>query len=161
VKRFGGWQTLIIAFIFSFGTASIGSFLTDLGPWYYALKQPSWKPPDPAFGVIWSVIFFLLVFSGSLAWTAAPTKARKRFVLGLFVVNALVNMAWSALYFGLHRPDWAMVEWIALWLSVFSLVWFLWRESRWASIFILPYLAWVSAAGVLNWTTIALNGPFA
>jgi len=160
VKRFGGWQTLSIAFIFSFGTASIGSLLTDLGPWYFSLKQPAWKPPDPAFGVIWSVIFFLLVFSGSLAWTAAPNKARKRFVLGLFVVNALVNILWSALYFGLHRPDWAMLEWGALWLSVFSLVWFLWRESRWASILILPYLAWVSAAGYLNWTTIVLNGPF-
>ena len=161
MKRFGGWQTLLIAFVLSFGTASIGSWLTDLDPWYFSLKQPSWKPADAAFGVIWSVIFFLLVFSGSLAWTAAPTRARKRVVLGLFVVNALVNILWSALYFGLHRPDWAMVEWVALWLSVLSLVLFLWRESRWASILILPYLAWVSVAGVLNWTTIALNGPFA
>ena len=161
MRRFGGWQTLIIAFVFSFGTAGIGSWLTELGPWYFSLKQPSWKPPDAAFGIIWTTIFTLLVFSGSLAWTAAPTPGRKRFVLVLFVINALVNMLWSALYFGLHRPDWAMVEWVALWLSVFSLVWFLWRESRWASILTLPYLIWVSAAGYLNWTTIVLNGPFA
>lgn len=161
MRRFGGWQTLIIAFVFSFGVAGVGSWLTELGPWYFSLKQPSWKPPDAAFGIIWTTIFTLLVFSGSLAWTAAPTPERKRFVLVLFVINALVNMLWSALYFGLHRPDWAMVEWVALWLSVFSLVWFLWRESRWASILTLPYLIWVSAAGYLNWTTIVLNGPFA
>lgn len=160
MKRFGGWSTLAIAFVFSFGTASIGSALTDLGPWYLALKQPDWKPPDAAFGVIWSTIFLLLTFSGALAWTAAPTRARKRLVLQLFAINAFVNVLWSALYFGLHRPDWAMAEWVFLWLSVLSLLLFLWRESRWASLLIVPYLTWVSAAGYLNWTTIVLNGPF-
>jgi tryptophan-rich sensory protein len=160
MRRFGGWSTLLVAFVFSFGTASIGSFLTDLGPWYLALKQPAWKPPDAAFGVIWSTIFFLLTLSGALAYTAAPNWPRKRFVLQLFAINAVVNVAWSALYFGLHRPDWALMEWTLLWTSVVSLLWFLRRESGLAALLILPYLLWVSAAGVLNWTTIALNGPF-
>jgi tryptophan-rich sensory protein len=54
-----------------------------------------------------------------------------------------------------------MWEWFPLWLSVLWLVQGLWHESRLASLLVLPYLIWVSAAGVLNHDTITLNGPFA
>ena len=87
-------------------------------------------------------------------------SARKQRLWVLFLLNGALNVLWSLLYFKLHRPDWSMAEWVLLWLSVLSLVLGLRSYSRLASWLTLPYLLWVSAAGLLNWQTIALNGPF-
>jgi tryptophan-rich sensory protein len=165
--RYGGndlkpsfWPAFAIAFAVSLAVAGAGAALTELGPWYYALKQPGWKPPDYAFGVIWSTIFTLCAFSAAMAWSHAQSAAGKRRLWLLFLLNGALNMLWSLLYFTLHRPDWAMLEWTLLWLSVLSLVLGLRSYSRVASWLNVPYLVWVSAAGLLNWQTIALNGPF-
>lgn len=154
------WRALGVALATSYATAGIGRVLTDLGPWYFALRQPPWKPPDAAFGVIWTLIFTLAAVSAAWAWSHATDAGQRRRVWILFGVNAVLNIAWSGLYFGLKRPDWAMVEWALLWLSVLSLVIGPWRISRAAALLNLPYLAWVSIAGALNWATIQLNGPF-
>ena len=151
---------LLMAFALSYATAGIGAALTDLGPWYFALKQPSWKPPDAAFGIIWTTIFTLCAISGWRAWEAANTRALRLRVVILFGINAALNMVWSALYFKLQRPDWAMVEVVFLWLSIGALIVGLWRLSRLASGLLIPYWVWVSVASALNLQTIYLNGPF-
>ncbi len=153
-------KTLGLALVLSYGTAGIGGALTELGPWYYALRHPDWKPPDAAFGVIWSTIFTLCAISGALAWRAAETAGLRRRVGLLFGSNAVLNVLWSLLYFKLHRPDWALIEVVFLWLSIAALIVGLWRLSRWASVLLLPYLVWVSIATALNLATVRLNGPF-
>ncbi len=153
-------KTLGVALVLSYATAGIGGALTEIGPWYYALKQPAWKPPDAAFGVIWSLIFTLCAISGALAWRAAETARLRRRVLVLLGSNAVLNIVWSALYFKLHRPDWALIEVVFLWLSIAALIVGLWRISRWASALLVPYLVWVSIASALNLATVQLNGPF-
>lgn len=154
------WRSLLLCFAISFGIAGIGNALTELGPWYFQLKHPPWKPPDAAFGIIWTTIFSLCAISAWLAWHAAPTSGQRGKVLFLFLFNGALNICWSVLYFQMHRPDWSLWELFALWLSVLWLVQGLWRESRLASLLVLPYLVWVSIAGVLNYETILLNGPF-
>ena len=153
-------RALLLAFVLSYATAGIGAALSELGPWYFALKHPPWKPPDAAFGAIWSTIFTLCAISGWLAWQAADTLALRRRVLCLFGVNAVLNIVWSALYFKLQRPDWALFEVVFLWLSILALVMGLWRLSRWASLLLVTYWIWVSIAAVLNVQTVMLNGPF-
>ena len=153
-------KTLGLALLLSYGTAGIGGALPELGPWYYALRHPDWKPPDAAFGVIWSTIFTLCALSAALAWRAAATRALRQRVLLLFGGNAVLNVLWSLLYFKLHRPDWALIEVLFLWLSIAALIMGLWRLSRWASALLLPYLVWVSIATALNLATVRLNGPF-
>ena len=156
-KRMSG---LVLAFACSVLVSGIGASLTDLGPWYQALRQPPWKPPDAAFGIIWSLIFSLCALSGWTAWQNASGPAQKIRISVLFATNGLLNIYWSWLYFHQHRPDWALVELIALWLSIVFLILGLWRISKSASLMLLPYLAWVTTAGFLNAATIELNGPF-
>ena len=154
------WRSLLWALALSYATAGIGGALTDLGPWYQGLRQPDWKPPDLWFGPIWSTIFTLCAISGWLAWHASEATEQRQRVAVLFGINAVLNVAWSALFFTLQRPDWSMVEWAALWLSVGTLVVGLWPLSRTAALLNLPYWCWVSIAGVLNWENVVLNGPF-
>lgn len=153
-------SSLLVAFVLSYATAGLGAVLTELGPWYFALKHPPWKPPDAAFGVIWSTIFTLCAISAWLAWQAADTPALRRRVVWLFGINAVLNIFWSALYFKIQRPDWALFEVVFLWLSILALIMGLWRLSRWASLLLVTYWIWVSIAAVLNVQTVILNGPF-
>lgn len=154
------WRPFIVALVISYAVAGLGGALTDLGPWYQALRQPDWKPPDWAFGPIWTSIFTLAAISAAWAWQCSQDAVQRRRVVLLFGVNAVLNVAWSALFFALQRPDWAMIEWFALWLSVASLVLGLWRISRGAAWLNLPYWLWVSIAGALNQANVALNSPF-
>lgn len=155
------WRPLLVALSASYLTAGIGGALTDLGPWYQALIQPDWKPPDLAFGPIWTLIFTLAAVSAAMAWKACEFDWERRRVVVLFIVNAALNVAWSALFFTLKRPDWALMEWGLLWLSVMALLVGLWPISRVAGLLNLPYLVWVSVAGWLNLANVMLNAPFA
>jgi tryptophan-rich sensory protein len=154
------WKPIFIAALAAIVVAGLGAATTDLGPWYASLRRPAWQPPDWLFGPVWTVIFALCAASGYLAWSRAPNRGGQDGVIALFALNATLNMAWSALFFRLRRPDWALVEAALLWLSIVLMMFALARYSRTASALLVPYLAWVSFATVLTWTVVQLNGPF-
>lgn len=154
------WRPVIVAAAAAIGVAVLGGLMTDLGPWYLALKQPAWKPPDWAFGPIWTTIFALATASGVIGWRRGPTRRERELVLVLFAANGFLNVFWSLLYFRLHRPDWALLEVPLLWLSVLALIVLLRRFAASAAWLLVPYLTWVAIAAWLNWDTVRLNGPF-
>ena len=141
-------------------TAIAGALVTDLGPWYQSLRQPAWKPPDWAFGPIWTLIFSLTALAGVTAWRAERDRRYRAGLLGMFVLNGVLNGLWSAFFFHLRPPDWALVEAVLLWLSILLLILALGRVSRRAALLLLPYLAWVSLATALTWSVVQMNGPF-
>jgi len=140
--------------------ANIGGMLTDLGPWYQSLRQPDWKPGDEWFPVVWSVIFALAGAAAYLAWRGAPDAGGRRLVIAVFGLNGLLNIGWTALFFLVQRPDWALVETGFLWLSVVAMILVARRTSAIAPWLLVPYLLWVSIAAVLNWQVNVLNAPF-
>jgi len=155
------WKPIIIAALAATAVAALGALMTDLGPWYANLRKPSWQPPDWLFGPAWTLIFGLCAISGYLAWRNAPNRGGRDGVIALFALNGFLNVLWSALFFRLKRPDWALPEAGLLWLSILLMIVALPRYSKAASTLLLPYLAWVSFATILNWSVIALNPPFA
>ena len=160
MTRGGTLKPILIAAAAAMAVAGLGGWMTDIGPWSLSLVQPSWKPPDWLFGPAWTVIFALAAASGVTAWRAAPTRTAQEWMLVLFALNGFLNVLWSLLYFRLRRPDWALMEVGFLWLSVALLMVVLGRYSRKASLLLAPYLLWIAFAGVLNWATVRLNGPF-
>lgn len=160
VRRRQVWRPAITGALAAFALGALGALVTELGPWYYALKKPSWQPPDWLFGPAWTLIFGLAAVSGVLAWRGTDSRAGHARILWLFGVNALLNVAWSWLFFRLHRPDWALFEVGFLWLSIVALMVGLWPYSKAASWLLLPYLAWVTFASVLNLAIVRLNQPF-
>ncbi len=154
------WLPIVVAAAAAIFVAVAGLLLTPLGPWYYGLKKPRWQPPDWLFGPAWTLIFTLAATAGVMAWNAADTDAGRRCVIVLFAVNGALNMGWSALFFTLRRPDWSLIEVAFLWLSIVALIAGLWRLAPLASLLLVPYLAWVSFASVLNRAIVRLNAPF-
>jgi len=140
--------------------AGLGATMTDLGPWYQNLRKPDWQPPDWLFGPAWTVIFGLTALSGIVAWNTAPDRRTREAIIGLFALNGVLNILWSALFFRLRQPDWALIEVVALWLSIVWLIIGPTRHSSTARWLLLPYLCWVAFAGFLNLAIVRLNGPF-
>jgi translocator protein len=161
VVRGSFWKPVLIAATAALLIAMLGGTLTDTGTWYQSLKKPSWQPPDWLFGPAWTLIFALATASAVHAWRDAHSRAQREWVIGLFALNGLLNVSWSLLFFTLKRPDWALIEVVFLWLSILLPIIFFWRFSRPASLYLLPYLVWVSFAAFLNLTVVGLNGPFA
>jgi tryptophan-rich sensory protein len=141
--------------------AVAGGMLTEIGPWYQGLKKPSWQPPDWAFGPVWTVILILAAISAALAWEAAEGPGARAAILAVLVINSILNIAWSGIFFKMKRPDWALYEVALLWLSILALILVLGAHSATAGLLMAPYLVWVSIASFLNFRIVALNKPFA
>ncbi len=140
--------------------AVAGGVLTEIGPWYDGLKKPSWKPPDWAFGPVWTVILILAAISAAMAWNAAESPGARAAIFAVLVVNSILNIAWSGIFFKMKRPDWALVEVLMLWVSILALIVVLGAVSTTAGLLMAPYLVWVSIAAFLNYRIVEMNKPF-
>lgn len=159
--RGGRWRPILVAAGAALAVAMLGGAATEIGPWYLGLRKPSWQPPDWLFAPAWTAIYALTALAGVRAWRAESDAAGRGRVLVAYAANALLNILWSLLFFTLKRPDWALIEVVALWLSVAVLIVVSGRRDRVAGWLLVPYLAWVAFAGVLNWSVVRLNEPFA
>jgi len=139
--------------------AGTGGALTRLDDWYFALKQPAFKPPDWVFGPAWSLLFFLIAWAAVVGWRAGALRepSPRGRMLTLFAVNALANVGWSLLYFFLRRPDWALAEVVILWGSIVALILHFRSYAPRAALLLTPYLLWVSFAAVLNFEAVRLK----
>ncbi len=142
------------------GVLGAGGALTTIGAWYAALRKPVWQPPGWLFGPAWTLIGGLTAWAGVLAWQATRTPAQREVTLGLFALNGGLNILWSALFFKLQRPDWALIEVIPLWLSIAALIAAFAARVPLAAWLLAPYLLWVAFAAVLNLVVVRLNAPF-
>lgn len=154
-------RPLVIAALGACVVAGVGAAMTDLSPWYFALAQPSWKPPDWLFGPAWTIIFALCAVAAARGWIAFKEPSKRSRLLLLFGLNAILNIAWTTLFFRLQRPDWALIQVGVLWLSVLALIVALAPRAPVASWMLAPYLVWVSFAGLLNFEVVRLNPSFA
>jgi tryptophan-rich sensory protein len=151
---------VVVAVAAVVAVTAAGGLLTEVGPWYRALRKPRLQPPDWLFGPAWTVILGLAGWSGVHAWNAGHGGTDHLRVGVLFATNAVFHVLWSPLFFKFKRPDWALIEVPFLWCSVLALVVGLWPLSHLSSELVLPYLFWVSFASWLNWAVVRLNAPF-
>ena len=107
-------------------TSVLGGLATKLGPWYFSLIQPPWKPPDWAFGIVWTTIFILSALAWMIAFNGGASQSQKNKITMLFWLNGFFNVLWSVLYFRLQHPDWSMIEAFFLCGSVLAIIVVMW-----------------------------------
>jgi tryptophan-rich sensory protein len=154
------WKPVAVAAFCAVVVAALGVSATDLGPWYYGLRKPSWQPPDWLFGPAWTLIYALTALAGVFAWRGARDRNLRLRIITFFGANALVNVLWSELFFHFQRPDFALGEVVVFWLSILVLIVIVHPASPTASLLLVPYIAWVTFAAALNLAVVRLNAPF-
>ncbi|MFM2196772.1 MAG: hypothetical protein RLZZ505_204 [Verrucomicrobiota bacterium] len=126
------------------------------GDWYASLDKPSWNPPGWIFGPVWSALYAMMAVAAWLVWKQGGFAIRRK-ALGLFLAQLLLNALWTPLFFGMHLPGVAFAEILLLWLAIAATLIVFRSVNRTASWLLVPYLAWVSFAAVLNGTLWRMN----
>jgi len=122
--------------------------------WYESLAKPAWTPPNAVFGPVWTVLYVGIAVAGWRVW-----RRKGRFVpaLWLWLAQLVLNAWWSLLFFGLHRPDMALIDIVVLLATIAAFVFVARRHSALASWLFVPYAVWVSYATALNLAIVRLN----
>jgi tryptophan-rich sensory protein len=152
-------KLLIIALIIPQIAAGIGSIFTSktVGTWYLELVKPSFNPPSWLFGPVWTTLYILMGISLYLVWVKGTKSKKAQTALTFYGVQLGLNAFWSILFFGLQSPLYAFIEIIFLWGAIAATIYFFYKISKNAAYLLLPYIAWVSFAAVLNFFIYYLN----
>lgn len=141
----------------SFVTAGIGAIASvNAAGFYGRLVQPVWAPPAWAFGPVWSGLFVLMGISAWLVWREHGFRGASA-GLKLYAAQMVANALWTWLFFAWQQGAFALAEIAVLWLLIAATLFAFWRLHRVAALLLLPYLAWVSFAALLNFSLWRLN----
>jgi benzodiazapine receptor len=129
-----------------------------LDTWYDTLVRPELAPPNWVFGPVWTTLFALIGGAVWLVWRqAAADPQAVRIALAVFAVHFVVNLAWSAVFFGQQEIGLGLTVIGLLWVCIVATMWAFDRVDRRAALLLVPYLLWVSFAAYLNYRFWVLN----
>jgi benzodiazapine receptor len=146
---------LAVWLLLSFAAAATGGFFLP-GEWYAGLQKPSWNPPNWIFGPVWTALYTMMAIAAWLVWKRGGFEAQ-RVALSLFLAQLLINSLWSPLFFGLRRPALAFADIVLLWLALLGTTIAFSKARPLAGALLMPYLAWVTFASMLNFALWRLN----
>lgn len=145
------------------GTVAAGALpavfvVKNLDPWYASLDKPSWSPPDNIFAPVWSTLYALIGLSCALTLGSTPRALPKAFLA--YFVNAVLNLSWAPVFFGLHRIRAGFVVSCGLLGTAFwtALEFYLAANAVLPAFLLVPYIAWLTFATALNAKLWQLNG---
>ncbi len=150
---------VILCILLCLSAGWIGSLATReaIPEWYSGLIKPVYNPPSWAFGVVWPILYVLMGIAVAVVLGKGFDRREVRIAALVFVIQLLLNAAWSLIFFGMRRIDWAMIEILALWLTIAATLNLFWRISKMSAVLMVPYLLWVSFAILLNAGFLKLN----
>lgn len=149
----------ILSPLFYLIIALAGRYFTAQGvvTWYPSIQKPASTPPGSFIGIMWTIIYVLTALS--LIFFINRAKGRSLFypVLLLYIVNGILNAAWSYIFFTKHLIGLAVIDAAILSITVLLIMLLSWQCSRTASMLLAPYLIWVSFATYLTLAIHKLN----
>jgi translocator protein len=148
-----------VLYAFLIGTLLVGlsaSVFTEpnIAGWYAGLVKPAFNPPNWVFAPVWTALYVLMAFAAWRAWRVAGLMS---VALTLYFLQLTFNFAWSLIFFAQHLIAIALADIAVLWITIAATIIAFWRTDRWAGAMMLPYLAWVSFATLLNYEIWRLN----
>ena len=125
--------------------------------WYNALEKPSWTPAPATIGLIWQILYpiilisfgfvFVQMFRGKVSWLVALP----------FAINLVANLIFTPIQFGMRNLPLAAADILIVWGTIIWMSMAIWRHYRWVSVAQVPYFVWVSLATVLQLSITAMN----
>jgi tryptophan-rich sensory protein len=150
-------MTLVVFICLTVGYLSGIVTRESITTWYPTLVKPFFNPPNWIFAPVWTLLYIMMGIAAGLVWTSEFEQKTVKKALGFFAIQLGLNALWSYLFFGLHNPLLALIEIVLLWLMIFETYNQFKKIDKVAGFLMLPYLAWVSFATILNASIWWLN----
>ena len=137
VRRF----TLIVAIILAAAVGSMASTSAGTDSWYLLLDKSKLNPPGYVFGIVWPILYILMMVSAFLA---------HKKIFSIFIIQLFFNAAWSWLFFSFQMPLIALLDiYLLIALNIYILN-LMYKENKLAFFLFIPYVVWISFASYLN-----------
>ena len=151
------WAVVTVPLILMLGFASGQSVSVGSdNAWYMALAKPALNPPGWVFPVVWTTLYILIGIALAMILNARGARLRG-LAVALFVSQFALNLAWTPIFFGAHRISLSVFVIIAM-LALSIAATFVFARIRPAAAWLmLPYMVWISFAGVLAFSIGQLN----
>lgn len=151
------WALFLVPLVVLLGMLSgrVSGSTAD-SPWFAALTKPATFPPPMVFPIVWSTLYVLMGLAFAFVCTAWGAHWRGP-AIAAFLLQLVVNLAWSPIFFGRHEIALGLYVILALDVLVLVTLWLFWKVRPVAAWLMLPYLAWILFATVLNWQFLQLN----
>jgi tryptophan-rich sensory protein len=142
----------VVSVVVCMAAGYIGSMFTRpaIATWYTFLRKPPFTPPDWVFAPVWTLLYFLMAVALFVVWRRGFYRWDVRLGMLAFLGQLVLNVCWSFVFFGLASPLYGLFTIGALWMAILVTIIFFSKVSRKAGLLLVPYLAWVSYAALLN-----------
>ena len=137
----------------------LGAFITvgSIDSWYSTLNKPPGTPPNWLFGPVWATLYALIGISFAIVWHKTSDPAQFRECVRVFVLQLILNLLWTPIFFGAHQMTAALLVIVALLFAIGMTIFQFRKVSLLAAGLLVPYLLWVSYATYLNGGYVMLN----
>jgi len=118
--------------------------------WYDSLIKPTWTPEPGTIGLIWQILYPIILLTFGYVFTLAVRRKLPWGVALPFLVNLIANLVFTPIQFRLRNLDLAAVDIVIVWVTIPWMMAAIWKHHRWVALAQVPYLVWVSIAMALQ-----------
>lgn len=151
---------IVVALIICLMVGYSASIVTrpSVETWYPTIIKPRFNPPNWIFMPVWTLLYILMAVAAGLVWDKIKEQNQEvKVALGFFLIQLTLNAIWSYIFFGLKNPMLALIEIALLWLMIYETYLKFIKINKTAGYLLIPYMAWVAFAGILNASIWWLN----
>ncbi|MCX2575458.1 TspO/MBR family protein [Pedobacter sandarakinus] len=141
----------------SIGAAGGWATSTSVKTWYKDLNKPGFNPPDWLFGPVWTTLYILIGIAAYLVWTKRDTITHFPRTVAIYLIQLILNLAWSFIFFYLHEIDFALAEMLIMLAVIIVNAAMFYKVDKVAGLLFIPYILWVSFASILTYNILTLN----
>ena len=125
--------------------------------WYNSLAKPSWTPASATIGLIWQILYPIILLSFGFIFVQAFRGKVGWLVAFPFAINLLANLIFTPIEFDMRNLPLASIDILVVWGTIIWLAVAVWPHYRWVSVAQVPYFIWVSLATVLQLSITWMN----
>ena len=125
--------------------------------WYNSLSKPTWTPSPATIGLIWQILYPIILISFGFVFIQTLRGKLPRLVAVPFAINLVANLIFTPIQFGMRNLPLALVDIVIVWATIIWCVLAVWPHHRWVAFAQGPYFAWVSLATVIQLSITAMN----
>lgn len=142
----GRWVALLLFILLTLGIGTLIGAVTAPGAWYEALQKPVFNPPNWVFGPVWAVLYIMVAIAGWRTWL----RGYRDLAMQVWFLQLAANFLWSPAFFGMQMPGLALLVILVMGALTVMFIRLTWTPDRASALLMIPYLAWVAFAGLIN-----------